>query len=866
MATEVSAVRLDDGRVQVIIRDITVRKRAEAALRESAESFESLLHGTAQGIVITEGGRVVAINRAYTDLLGYELGDVLGLEVIDLVVPDDRATVAAHVRAGYDQPYEVLHQRKDGSPLATEIVGRAIRFRGRPARLTTVRDITARKATEAALVASEARYRMLLEQASDSIFVNDLEGRFLEVNAQACMMLGYSREELLRLGAREVMDPADLAARPLIVPKPGGGRLVFERLLRRKDGTTFPVEVSSARLADGRIQAILRDITERKAAEAALHASEAGLAEAQRIAHVGSWAYDHATGALRWSDEYFRIAGFTPRSFVPTIEGNLALVHPEDRADIAERFRSFATGTVVEFEYRLVRQDGAVRFIQQRAESLAEATGRPARWSGVIHDVTEQRQLERQLVHQAFHDALTGLPNRALFHDRLGQALARARRDGWPCAVLFLDLDRFKDVNDTLGHDAGDRLLVAVATRLRGGLRDGDTLARLGGDEFVVLLEDVADVGDATRTVTRLLAALTPPLALDGREYRLTASVGIALGRVDHARPEEVVRDADIALYRAKEGGRAGYAVFDPAMQAALVARLDLERDLRQALERGEFLLHYQPIVDLRTGRMIRAKVLARWQHPTRGLVPPGDFIPLAEETGLIAPLGRWVLGEACRQAAAWAAAGTPVAIAVNLTTREFQHPGLAREVAAALATTGLAARWLGLEITESLAMRDMAATIATLAALGALGVPVAIDDFGTGYSSLAYLKRLPVGALKIDKAFVDGLGTDEEDTAIVATIVTLAHALGLRVVAEGVETAAQADQLLQLGCDLAQGYHFARPLPPAELQALLGCGAVLGRGATPGEHRVPTTGALRQRRTAHLRRILPTDNHAAPD
>jgi len=467
-------------------------------------------------------------------------------------------------------------------------------------------------------------------------------------------------------------------------------------------------------------------------------------------------------------------------------------------------------------------------------------------------DITERKALEGRLAHQATHDALTGLPNRALLLDRLDWALARARRDGLSCAVLFVDLDRFKDVNDTLGHDAGDRLLVTVAARLRDSLRDNDTLARLGGDEFAVLLEGT-DAGEATQAATRILAALALPLALDGHLFRLTASIGIAPGYADHARPEEVLRDADIALYRAKDAGRAGYALFDPAMQAQLVARLDLERDLRHALERDEFVLHYQPLVAVPDGRIVGVEALVRWRHPSRGLLGPGAFIPLAEETDLIVPLGRWVLEEACRQLRAWhetSAGASALTISVNVAAGQLRSSALLVDVARALATTGLPPGCLQLEITESAAMADAAATIVVLQELKDLGVRLALDDFGTGYSSLAYLKRFPVDALKIDRAFVDGLGETAahglEDEAIVEVVLGVARALKLEVTAEGVETAAQLTRLRALGCAMAQGYLFARPLPAAELGVLLRSGMVPDPDrANHGSH-VSMTGAWR--------------------
>ena len=437
---------------------------------------------------------------------------------------------------------------------------------------------------------------------------------------------------------------------------------------------------------------------------------------------------------------------------------------------------------------------------------------------------TALRASEARLRHQATHDALTGLPNRALFHDRLTRALAAPAVAGSTVAVLFLDLDRFKIVNDSLGHEAGDVLLVRAAARLSAALRPEDMAARLGGDEFTVLLEGIVAPEAAARVAGRIVDLFAQPFAIGQHQIVVSASVGIAVGEAGQDRPAELVRRADIALYSAKNGGRARYAIFDTAMSDAAVERLELETELRHAIESGALQLHYQPVIELATGRVERVEALIRWPRGVAGLVRPDRFIPLAEETGLILALGQWGLREACRQAHAWRVGGhSPgLKVAVNLSALEFAQPGLVAAVEAILRETGLDATALELEITESVVMADVLATSVTLDDLKRLGVRLAIDDFGTGYSSLGYLKRFPVDTLKIDKTFVDGLGHDPDDEAIVRAMIGIAQALGLQLVAEGIETTVQAARLQEMGCTLGQGYLFARPGPAATIVPLL--------------------------------------------
>jgi len=429
-----------------------------------------------------------------------------------------------------------------------------------------------------------------------------------------------------------------------------------------------------------------------------------------------------------------------------------------------------------------------------------------------------------QLARQAFRDPLTSLPNRALFMDRLSHALTRTERRGEQLAVLFLDLDRFKVVNDSLGHGVGDQLLIGVSQRLSACLRPEDTIARLGGDEFAILLEDVKDDKGPTSVADRLTGELQQPFKVEGREVVITVSIGIAMSTARRMTPEDILRDADLAMYHAKGKGKARYEIFDKSMNAPAQERMDLELDLRNAVTRGEFTLHYQPVVELPTGRITEVEALVRWKHPQRGLLFPADFVGLSEETGLIVPLGRWVLHEACRQTRQWqlASPAALLAIAVNISARQLQQPGLVEEIGAVLRETRLDPASLRLEITETVVMHDAPTTLAKLEALKALGVQLAIDDFGTGYSSLGYLKRFPVDTLKIDRSFVKGIGGNVEDSAIVRAVITVAKSLNLSVTAEGIETAEQLEHLRSLGCDHGQGYFFAKPMTSDRVPALL--------------------------------------------
>jgi diguanylate cyclase (GGDEF)-like protein/PAS domain S-box-containing protein len=505
----------------------------------------------------------------------------------------------------------------------------------------------------------------------------------------------------------------------------------------------------------------------------------------------------------------------------------LDLLVEEDAPHVRSLFADVVAAPQTTFtaEYRVRHADGSSRHVESIVSNMIDD---PTVKGLVLNtrDVTDRRSLQEELAHQAFHDSLTDLSNRAVFRDRIEHALARGERNEGRLAVLLLDLDGFKTVNDSLGHDAGDQLLIAVAKRLQFQGRSSDTVARIGGDEFGILLEDDADESRARALADRALAAFAVPFEVRGREVFIRASIGISLSVPGHSETDELIRNADTAMYAAKAAGKGRYEFFRPFMHARALERFEVQADLERALSRGEFVVHYQPIVDFETGEARGVEALVRWNHPTRGLLGPLEFISVAEETGAIVPLGAWVLGEACRQTAAWRAqhaAAADLWVSVNLSTRQLLEADLVTQVRDVLAASGLAPSALTLELTEGSLMQDVEETVRKLRAMKDLGVRLAIDDFGTGSSSLGYLQRFPIDTLKIDKSFVDGIAADDsEDPALVRAIVQMAATLNLDTIAEGIEGSEQLNELLSAGCRSGQGYLFARPLQPDALEAFL--------------------------------------------
>ena len=676
------------------------------------------------------------------------------------------------------------------------------------------------------------RFGRILERSVNEIYVfhaGDL--RFVQVNEGARRNLGYTMDELKEMTPLDLKPEYDKATfEQLLAPLLRGAQdtITFETVHRRKDGSLYPVEV---RLHLSRAErqplfvAIILDITERRRAESQMRKLSGALQQtADAIAIT-----DH-NGVVEYVNPAFEAAtGYSMDEIVGRAM-NITRSGKQEKDEHERLWRTLRGGRVFRDVIVNRRKNGELYYEEKTITPLRDKQGNIGHFVATGRDITERVQTQERLRRLAHHDVLTDLPNRAFFIERLNHALARACARGRSLAVLFLDLGRFKIINDTLGHDGGDRALQILADRLRSCVHDGDLVARLGGDEFTILLDDVASVDDIPQIARRVLDTLAQPFTLRDREFYISSSIGVSLYPGDGEDALTLLKNADTAMYRAKELGRNNYQFYSAEMSARALERLTMEANLRRALERGEFLLHYQPQIDLATGRIARLEALLRWAHPELGPVAPARFIPVAEETGLIAPIGRWVLQTACDQARAWRAAGLPaVPVAVNLSGTQFNEPRLVQMIDDILRDTGLEPSGLELEITENTIMHNVQEAVDTMRVLNDRGISLAVDDFGTGYSSLNYLKRFPIDTLKIDQSFVRDITHDADDASIVTAIIAMAHNIELKVVAEGVETEDQLAFLRARGCDGVQGYLFARPLPTAETGQLLRAGASLG-------------------------------------
>jgi len=786
-----------------------LRQREE--LRSGQERTQALLSAIPDAMVrVRRDGTV-------TDYKGRSAGNPavpVGSNIYDILPDSMRAEVARMIASvldtGEPHTYEFEYPGADGSQFNEARMVRS----GPDEALAIVRDITERKLAEDALRQSEERYRTLVENMNDLVCEVDEKLRFIYVSPSFYTALGYRPEELVGRDARELVHPDDLPA--VKAGETGAsGRAVFR--YRHKNGDWRWFESAGRPYTEPKAGGVIvsRDVTERARFEEALRESEDRFRRVFEDGPVGMALLGTDYRIVKVNNAMCRMLGYTERELM-----NMTFVdftHPDDVKADMDQAKALMEGAQANYtlEKRYIRKDGEVIWGELTATVIQDSQGNITCGLGMVQDITARKRAEETVRHLAFHDVLTGLPNRALLKDRLSMALAQANRAGTNVAVIFLDIDRFKLINDTLGHGVGDELLRNVGAQLQKLLREGDTVARVGGDEFTLVLPGMTGDEDIARAAKRVLRALAEPRMLAGRDVRVTASLGVAVYPTDGRDAETLLRNADTAMYRAKERGKDTFEMYTSSMNREGFQRLVLENSLRHALERREFIVHYQPQVELENLQVVGLEALVRWEHPERGLISPDEFIHVAEETGQIIPLGEQVLRMACEQSRAWQDAGLPpLRLAVNLSARQFQQRDLADTIARVLSETGLPPGQLQMEITEHVAMQDAGFTAATLKKLRDMGVQIAIDDFGTGYSSLSYLKAFPINTVKIDRSFVRDLTVDASDAAITRAIIAMAHSLNLKVTAEGVETADQLAFLRECGCDEFQGYIFSKPVP----------------------------------------------------
>ncbi len=825
-----------------IIHDITERRRAEQALQQSEEKYRNIFKHAPVGILqSTREGRLITANTALAHILGYDSVDELlhvNASALWLDVHEREDMWEKYEPRGYVGNIEVQWKKKDGTTIWVQVNAHVVKREAGTSYVEAfVHDVTERKRAEELLTNASAQRKAVLEAATRvSIVATDPQGVITVFNSGAERMLGYSAQEML--GQRSLLDlhlPQEIRDHGRALSeefkRPIAGfdvlvlRAALEDLEEREwtyvgqngERKTVVVAVTALRSEQSEITGFLHvatDITERKQTEEMLRKQSAAIMASMD----GIGILDERLQFTYLNDALARLYGYPkPQSMIgrsiremydePELERFDRIILPAVQA--RGRWRGEATGR---------RRDGFT-FPQEISLTATDGAGMVC----VVRDVTERTYAEEQIKHLAYHDALTGLPNRLLFKDRLTVALSHAQRDRGRLAVLFLDLDRFKVINDSLGHNIGDQLLQAVATRVQSCVRDSDTVARLGGDEFTLLLPSLVRSEDAALVAQKIIESVRYPFHIEGREFFITTSIGISLYPEDGADAATLIKNADTAMYQAKEQGRDNYQLFNAFVNAKALQRIALEHGLRRALANQEMVLFYQPIFDLRSGRITGMEALLRWTHPDMGSVPPAVFIPLAEATGVMVPIGGWALRTACRQAKSWHDAGyRNLSLAVNLSVTQLQQADLVDRVKETLEDTGLKPEFLELEITESSAMQSPETSVRTLIELKKLGLRVSLDDFGTGHSSLSYLKRFPIDTLKIDQSFVRDINTDADTAAIVTAIIAMAHSLRMKVIAEGVEQAEQAAFLKRHACDQMQGFLVKPPVPASEFLELM--------------------------------------------
>jgi diguanylate cyclase (GGDEF)-like protein/PAS domain S-box-containing protein len=816
---------------------VGLAKQATRDLRTQLSFTQQLIEALPNPVFSKDAqGRYLGCNRAFEEyvgrtreaLVGKSVHEVMPAELADRTARED----AELINAPGSQTFETTARyAKDGVDHEV-LVNKATFFgpSGEVAGLVGVLvDITDRKKLEAAMRESNERLVALIHAAPIAIIARDLAGVIVTWNPAAEEMFGWSEAEVLNTPTTIV--PPHLREETLRMrdrTQAGETFWIEETQRMRRDGSLVDVSMSIAPIygAEGKASGTMvtiTDISRRKQAETALRESESQLRLAMEAAQLGMWYWEAETDRFSYSDGLNKLFGRPGGSPYVGYRELQERLHPEDRELFEATMRhALKAGDDFQVDYRVVWPDGSVHWVANRGQVHRGADGRAIRVIGMAMNITERKIAEQRIAHMAHHDALTGLPNRVLLRDRIQQAIAQAHRSGTQLAVLFLDLDRFKTINDSLGHQLGDRLLQSVASRILVCVREGDTVSRMGGDEFVIVIPGIGAASDASAVAAKILEVLANAFHLHGNDLHVAASIGISLYPADGSDAETLMRNADTAMYHAKDSGRGNFQFFTQHMNVAAQQRLSLENSLRRALDQEEFELHYQPLYDLRDRSITGFEALLRWNTPDGEMVAPGSFITAAEESGLIVPIGEWVLREAMRQSLTWQAPGRRVSVSINVSAAQLSRTTFVEHLRRAIAELDIDPTLIQLEVTESVIIEGAGDARESLYEIAALGVGIAIDDFGTGYSGLAYLKRLPIDTVKIDQSFVRDLTIDPDDKAIVTAIVAMAKSLGVDVVAEGVETEEQLEELKRLGCTRAQGFLLARPMTAASVGRFL--------------------------------------------
>ncbi|MCU0804750.1 MAG: PAS domain S-box protein [Burkholderiales bacterium] len=828
--------------------DVTESRRAEQAIRASREHFEKVFRASPQPLAISgiDDGRVFEVNDTWVKTYGYAREEVVGRDFLQLglwVEPDGRRPVRESLRRdGAVRNIECRWRRKSGEIAEVLLSGEVIKLGDEDVMLSTGMDITERKRAERLLRESESRFAKIFQSSPLPVVISRLsDGQYLDVNEAWGRFFGYSRADALERTSLDLGIWTSPADRDAFVRALTSGETLRNREVRyrKRSGevadmllSAEPIELLGERCA----VSLLMDITERKRAEQQLRESERRFRDFAEAAGEYVWEVDRDTRYTFVSRRVEAVLGYRPEDLYG--RRPFDLMPPGEADRVRELLEHTLTGgqPLRNVEHRSLTRSGTLVWQLVSAVPIHADDGRITGLRGTALDISERKRAEARIEELATRDPLTSLPNRLLLSDRLTQGIASAARGGAQLAVMFIDLDHFKAINDTLGHHVGDLLLKEVAKRLGAVVRKDDTLARLGGDEFVVVLEGLRSPDDAGQVAQKILNSLSHPYQIEGHDLRTAASVGIALYPSDGSDAATLMRHADTAMYAAKSGGRKNFQFFSTEMNTRAVERGRLEAALRRATADGELRLFYQPRVDIASGRVTGAEALLRWRHPEQGLIGPDRFIRVAEETGLVVPIGDWVVDTAAVQAKAWASAGWHVPVAVNVSGRQFA-PGLPESVAATLTATGLDPSMFEVELTEATLMRDPEMARAVLARLAGLGVRIVVDDFGTGYASMHSLKRFAVQAVKVHRSLIAAMDTSPEERTVVRAIFDMARSLGVDAIAVGVESEAQLEMLAEMGCREYLGHHFLAPVPAAELERRLTPGSKL---ATMASRRTP--------------------------